>query len=163
MSMGSSDKGFLIPHMNVAPKGRGEAVCVELHEGAYITHDLSLALMGEFSEFCWYLNQRAEKGREWWACPTIELSFIHLSLRVETSSTSKRRWVAVEPKAAPHTQTHPSPSHQPKSLKWGRNREELLPPSPKWDAVVSLYLPKLYSAVGRVASSSGSDESKVKG
>lgn len=58
MSMGSSDKGFLIPHMNIAPKGREEAcvcVCVanmrELHEGAYITHDLSLALMGAFTEF----------------------------------------------------------------------------------------------------------------
>lgn len=28
MSMGSGDKGFLIPHMNVAPKGREEVVCV---------------------------------------------------------------------------------------------------------------------------------------
>lgn len=55
MSMGSSDKGFLIPHMNLAPKGREEAECVantrELHEGAYITHNLSLALMEVFSEF----------------------------------------------------------------------------------------------------------------
>ena len=55
MSMGSGDKGFLIPHMNLAPKGREEVESVanmrELHEGAYITHDLSLALMGVFSEF----------------------------------------------------------------------------------------------------------------
>lgn len=36
MSMGSSDKGFLIPHMNIAPKGREEAcVCVcGKYEGA---------------------------------------------------------------------------------------------------------------------------------
>lgn len=55
MSMGSSDKRFLISHMNLVPKGREEVVCVanmrELHEGAYITHDLSPALMGMFSEF----------------------------------------------------------------------------------------------------------------
>jgi len=55
MSMGSSDEGFLIPHMNFAPKGREKAVCVansrELHEGAYITNDSSLALMGAFTEF----------------------------------------------------------------------------------------------------------------
>lgn len=54
MSMGSSDRGLLIPHMNLAPKGgrRRGGVCVanmrELHEGAYITRDLSLALMGVF-------------------------------------------------------------------------------------------------------------------
>lgn len=43
MSMGSGDKGFLIPHMNLAPRGREEAECVanirELHEGEYITPD----------------------------------------------------------------------------------------------------------------------------
>lgn len=42
-------------------------------------------------------------------------------------------------------------------------KQKSFPSSPKWDDVVSLYLPKLYSAVGWAASSSGSDESKVKG
>ena len=68
MSMGSSDGGLLIPHMNLVPEGGEEAPCVanmrELHEGAYITHNLSPALMGVFSEFSWYLNQRADWGEE---------------------------------------------------------------------------------------------------
>ena len=70
-------------------------------------------------------------------------------LRAESKKTQIRRRRAKRKKKKKGCTTQTHPSHQPKSLKWGRNREALPPRPPKWDAVVSLYLPKLYSAVGR--------------
>lgn len=108
---------------------RGVCVCVanmrELHEGAYITHDLSLALMGVFTEFSWYLNQRAGRGDKtarmmsvsnYWTFPYSPVP-VWKCLPQANAEESPQSWEGK--RETPRKHTHP---HQPKSLKWGRNR-----------------------------------------
>lgn len=115
MSMGSSDKGFLIPHMNIAPKGRGEACVCGKYEGAawggiHYTRLVS-GLNGSVHWIQLIFKSAGRKGatrqREWWACRTIELSLIHLSPcgNVFCKRTQKSRHRAEKEREKRHTNT----------------------------------------------------------